>query len=162
MSKNQKRKRGGQPGNQNAVKHGYYSRTFNPADRFDLDLAAGIEGIDAEIALLRFEIKKAVTGGNIDHLVPLVKATVALEKLIRTHHKIYGGRRDDLKNALKNTVRDIMLPLDPSGKFALTAVRNWANYSSVDINEAERKTNNAGIEPDLTYNENQIIVANRS
>ena len=162
MSNKPKRKRGGQPGNQNAVKHGYYSKTFNDADRFDLNLAAGIEGIGEEIALLRFEIKKAVTGGNIDHLVPLVKATVALEKLIRTHHKIYGGRRDDLKNALKNTVRDIMLPLDPSGKFALTAVRNWADYSGVEINEAGRKTNDAGIEPDLTYNENQKIVAKHS
>ena len=86
MSKKIKRKRGGQPGNQNARKHGFYSAKFNPAEQFEFRRAAGIEGIAEEIALLRCEIKKAVSGGDIRNLVPLVKATTALEKLIRTHH----------------------------------------------------------------------------
>ena len=161
MERKPKRKRGGQPGNQNAVKHGYYSRTFNPADRFDLDLAADIEGIGAEIAILRFEIKKAVSGGDIRNLVPLVKATVALEKLIRTNHRYFVEKQDGLKSALRNVVRDVLLPLD-SGDLTMTAIRNWADYSGLDINEAERKNDNAGIEADLTYNENPKIEADCS
>jgi len=161
MQTKQKRKRGGQPGNQNAVKHGYYSRTFNPADRFDLSLAAGIEGISEEIALLRFEIKKAISGGDIKNLVPLVKATVALEKLIRTNHKIYVEKQDGLKNALKNVVRDIMLPMD-SGDLTLTVVRNWAEYAEVDINGAGPKTKKAENEADLTYNQKRLSEADYS
>ena len=91
MPKKSKRKPGGQPGNQNARKHGFYSAKFNRSQQFEFKLAAGIEGIAEEIALLRCEIRKAVSGGDIANLVPLVKATSALEKLVRTHHKVFVG-----------------------------------------------------------------------
>ena len=38
-SQSPKRRRGGQPGNQNAVKHGYYSRTANRAHLIDSKIA---------------------------------------------------------------------------------------------------------------------------
>jgi len=108
-----KRKRGAPRGNQNALKHGYYSKTFSPEDRFDLDIAADMEGVGEEIALLRFEIKKAISGGDIGNLVPLVHAALALEKLIRTHHRIFLEKRNTLKLAVENVVRNVLLPLGP-------------------------------------------------
>ena len=84
MEKKEKRKRGGQPGNKNAVKHDFYSRALDETERFDFDDASGIEGIDDEIALIRLEIKKAISGGKERNLLLLVKAAGALEKLIRT------------------------------------------------------------------------------
>jgi hypothetical protein len=105
----EKRKRGAPPGNHNALKHGFYSREFKRKDRFDLDLASGMEGVDAEIALLRLEMKKAVSGGDIQNLVPLVKTVLALEKLLRTRAKIFTPQ-DDLENALKGVYRDVILP----------------------------------------------------
>ena len=108
-----KRKRGAPRGNRNAVKHGYYSRAFNETEQIDLVLAAGMEGINEEIALLRFEIKKAVSGGDIKNLVPLVKATDALEKLIRTHHKLYLEKQDKLKKAVENVFNNVLAPLAP-------------------------------------------------
>ncbi|MGD1118450.1 MAG: hypothetical protein ABR886_03080 [Dehalococcoidales bacterium] len=128
-----KRKRGAPLGNQNAIKHGYYSRTFNAKDRFDLDFAAGMEGISEEIALLRFEIKKAISGGNIDNLVPLVKASVALEKLIRTHHRIFMEKRNSLDIALENVIRNVLVPLGTGIVDSVIASR-LSGQSQPDIN----------------------------
>ena len=64
MAEPAKRKKGAPKGNRNAVKHGFYSRVYDEAERIDFNVAAGIQGIDAEIALLRMEIKKAVSGGD--------------------------------------------------------------------------------------------------
>jgi hypothetical protein len=106
----EKRKRGAPLGNHNALKHGFYSREFKRKDRFDFDFASGMEGVDAEIALLRLEMKKAVSGGDIQNLVPLVKTALALEKLLRTRAKIFTPQ-DNLENALKGVYRDVILPL---------------------------------------------------
>ncbi len=56
-----KRKRGAPKGNQNARKHGFYSRVLDEAEKLDFELAAGVDGIDDEIALLRVKIK-SITG----------------------------------------------------------------------------------------------------
>jgi hypothetical protein len=111
MEKKSRPKRGAPKGNRNAVKHGFYSRVFDEAERFDFNVAAGIEGIDEEIALLRLEIKKAISGGDGRNLSLLVKATSALEKLIRTHYQITAAQRRGLKDAIENVVKDILVPL---------------------------------------------------
>ena len=51
------RKRGAPKGNQNARKHGFYSKVLDEAEQLDFELATGVEGIDDEIALLRVKIK---------------------------------------------------------------------------------------------------------
>jgi hypothetical protein len=109
-----KRKRGAPPGNRNAVKHGFYSHEFNKAEQYDFLLAIGMEGITEEIALLRFEIKKALTGGDVKNLFPLTKAAESLEKLVRTQYRLYLGKREELKLAVENVVRAVLLPLYPS------------------------------------------------
>ena len=111
MEKTVNRKKGGQPGNRNAVKHGFYSRTLNEAEQKDFEKAAGIQGIDEEIALIRLEIKKAITGGDDTNLKIIVRATNALEKLIRTRYQISAAQRHGLKEAIGNVIRDIIIPL---------------------------------------------------
>jgi hypothetical protein len=152
----EKRQRGGQKGNQNAVKHGYYSQAFKKAEQLDFNLAAGLQGFNEEIALLRFEIKKAVSGGDTVKLVPLSKAAYALEKLIRTHHKLYAG--NSLRNTLKNAMRDLIIPLGGE-KAAFTAIKNWCGYDVLEENNGNQKTNNAQNKTDLTYNEKPISEA---
>ncbi len=106
-----KRKRGAPRGNKNAVKHGFYSKTFSQAEQFDFDIAAGIAGVSEEIALLRFEIKKAISGGDIKNLVPLIHTAIALEKLIRTYHRFFAEKQDTLKIAMENVFSNVLLPL---------------------------------------------------
>jgi hypothetical protein len=111
MEKQSGRKMGGQKGNRNAEKHGFYSKVFAEAERIDLDTASGIEGIDDEIALLRLEIKKAISGGDERNLLLLVKASTALEKLIRTRYQVTSAQRKGLKEAIENVIRDVLVPL---------------------------------------------------
>lgn len=99
-----KRNSGAPRGNRNAVKHGFYSREFNKAERKQYLLASDMEGITEEIALLRYKIKKAVTEGNIKNLVPLVKAAGALEKLIRTNYRINGAKEISVEHAIENVI----------------------------------------------------------
>lgn len=50
------RRPGGQPGNTNALKHGFYARKFKPNQLEDYDRARSLTGLDEEIALLRLVI----------------------------------------------------------------------------------------------------------
>ena len=53
--------RGGQPGNQNARKHGFYSAVFTGQDKINLNQAAEIDGLDEEIALIRARLKSVLS-----------------------------------------------------------------------------------------------------
>ena len=152
----EKRKRGGQTGNQNAVKHGYYSQAFKKAEQLDFNLAAGLQGFNEEIALLRFETKKAVSSGDIVKLVPLSKVAYALEKLIRTQHKLYAG--NGLRNNLKNAMRDLIIPFGGE-KAAFAAIKNWCGYDVLEESKENQKTNNGENEAKSTYNEKPISEA---
>lgn len=50
------RRPGGQPGNTNALKHGFYARKFDPRQLDDYARAHAVTGLDQEIALLRLVI----------------------------------------------------------------------------------------------------------
>jgi uncharacterized protein YjcR len=50
------KKRGAPRGNQNARKHGFYSRVLDDAEELDFEQATEVEGLDEEIALLRVKI----------------------------------------------------------------------------------------------------------
>jgi len=111
MSAQVRGKRGKAKGEAGAPKPGFYSRVLDEAERLDFELASGVEGIDDEIALLRLEIKKAIRGGDPENLKLLVKATNALERLIRTKYNISKEERKGLKEAIGNVLKDIAIPL---------------------------------------------------
>jgi hypothetical protein len=52
-----KRKRGGQKGNRNASKHGFYSGTLSPAETSQLWNITNLEAVDPEIAFLRVKLQ---------------------------------------------------------------------------------------------------------
>ena len=114
MEEKTKRKRGGQKGNHNALKPHFYTKVLDETERFDFENANGMEGIDEEIALLRTEIKKAISGGDERNLLLLVKASSALEKLIRTRYQISIEHRKGLKEAINKVIRDVLVPMGVS------------------------------------------------
>ncbi len=97
-------------GNPSARKQGFYSKVLDEAEQLDFELAAGVNGIDDEIALLRVKIKSNL-GDDPKNLKLLVDATNALERLIRTRYKITKEQRKGLKEAIGNVLRDVALPL---------------------------------------------------
>ena len=104
------RKRGAPKGNQNARKHGFYSKVLDEAERLDLELASGIEGIDDEIALLRVKIK-SILEKDPENIRLLAAATNALARLVKTRYNITKEQKMGLKEAIGNVLRDIALPL---------------------------------------------------
>jgi len=105
-----KRTRGGQSGNQNARKHGFYSKVLDEAEQLDLELATGVEGIDDEIALLRVKIK-SILEHDPENIRLIMEATNTLARLIRTRYNITKEQRKGLKEAIGNVLKDVALPL---------------------------------------------------
>jgi len=55
-----KRKRGGQKGNRNARKHGFYSAALSPAETSQLWDITNLEGVDPEIAFVRVKLQSSL------------------------------------------------------------------------------------------------------
>jgi hypothetical protein len=55
-----KRKRGGQKGNRNARKHGFFSAALSPAEAQELWHITNVEGVDPEIAFIRVKLQSSL------------------------------------------------------------------------------------------------------
>ena len=104
------RRRGAPKGNQNARKHGFYSKVLDEAEQLDLELAAGVEGIDDEIALLRVKIK-SILAHDPENIKLIMQATNTLAGLVKTRFNISKKDKKGLKEAIGNVLRDVALPL---------------------------------------------------
>jgi len=60
MLKQLKRHRGGQPGNQNARKHGFYTAGMSPLEASEFYNMINLGGVDREIAILRIKMNTAL------------------------------------------------------------------------------------------------------
>jgi len=105
-----KRKKGAPKGNQNARKHGFYSKVLDEAEQLDFELASGVNGIDDEIALLRVKIK-SILEKDPENVKLIMQATNTLAGLVKTRYKITKEQRKGLKEAIGNVLRDVALPL---------------------------------------------------
>lgn len=105
-----KGKRGAPRGNQNARKHGFYSKVLDEAERLDFELATDVEGIDDEIALLRVKIKSLLER-DPENIKLIMQATNTLARLLRTRYNISQEDKKGLKEAIANVLRDVALPL---------------------------------------------------
>jgi hypothetical protein len=105
-----KGKRGAPKGNQNARKHGFYSKVLDEAERLNFELATDVEGIDDEIALLRVKIKSLLER-DPENIKLIMQATNTLAKLVKTKYNISKEDKKRLKEAIGNVLRDVALPL---------------------------------------------------
>ena len=104
------RRRGAPKGNQNARKHGFYSKVLDETEQLDFELAAGVEGIDDEIALLRVKIKSLLEH-DPENIKLIMQATNTLAGLVKTSYNMTKEQRKGLKEAIGNVLRDVALPL---------------------------------------------------
>ncbi len=110
MSAEAKRKRGAPRGNQNARKHGFYSKVLDEAEQLDFELATGVDGIDDEITLLRVKVK-SILEKDLDNIKLIMQATNTLAGLVKTRYNITKEQKKGLKEAIGNVLKDIALPL---------------------------------------------------
>jgi hypothetical protein len=86
-----KRSRGGQPGNRNALKHGFYAASFPSAEVRDLENTT-FTGLSEEIALLRVYIRRVIERSRgVEDLAQVLAilrsiclATACLNRLLKT------------------------------------------------------------------------------
>ncbi len=90
------------------AKTGFY--VLDEAERMDFELAAGVDGIDDEIALLRVMIKSQLAS-HPENIQYIVQAANTLERMIKTRYSITREQRKGLKEAIGNVLKDIALPL---------------------------------------------------
>ena len=110
------RKRGGQPGNTNAVKHGFYTKNFSPAERRALQ-AINADVLGDEIALLRVLIKRFADQVQSSQGLPLPEsahylavvseAMVRLASLLRTDHMLGGSEANTFMKEFNETLSRI-------------------------------------------------------
>ena len=99
-----KRRKGGQPGNQNARTHGFYSKVLSPEDRKVLEEAAGLHGLDQEIALLRMKILSILAEEPQNHFV-LLMAVTALTRLLKARQAMLKDDPQALEEKLEHALK---------------------------------------------------------
>ncbi len=82
-----KKKRGGQKGNKNGRKHGFYSQGMKPEELESLPAAAKLDGLEQEIALMRKTILSMLAEEPRNHKL-IIEATNTVNRLICTQKRL--------------------------------------------------------------------------
>jgi len=96
-----KRKRGGQKGNRNACKHGFYSGTLSPAETSQLWNITNLEGVDPEIALIRVKLQSSLQYDPGNRRV-IREASRLLVKWYSANYRLDPTDRNYLKTVVEN------------------------------------------------------------
>ena len=121
-SQSNKRTRGAQPGNLNALKHGFYSRQFRSRERIDLDALLSLDLID-EIHLLRILMRRLVELSNdtedLDECLAVLKATsvaaARLTGMLRVQKML--SQSGDISDLISQAIVDVNQELDLARRF---------------------------------------------
>jgi hypothetical protein len=90
--------------------HGFYSKILDEKERLDYKHAVEVEGLDAEIALLRVKIKTQVE--NYPENIKLItQATNALVRMVIAKYNISKDDKPGIKEAVLNVLKEVVLPL---------------------------------------------------
>ncbi len=115
-----KRRPGAQPGNQNALKHGFYSARFKEAEKRDLE-AQVRGGLEDEIAMLRVSIRRllewAPARGEREGLAEAVarlnalgQAAARIASLLKTQKRL-AQDAGEVSTALSQALDEVMKEL---------------------------------------------------
>jgi len=96
-----KRKRGGQNGNRNACKHGFYSGTLSPAETSQLWNITNLEGVDPEIAFIRVKLQSSLQYDPGNRRV-IREASRLLVKWYSANYRLDPTDRNYLKTVVGN------------------------------------------------------------
>ena len=107
-----RRKRGGQPGNLNALKHGFYSKHFKKSELKDLEK---IGDLQEEIQLMRVVIKRLLRAARktkkVEELSNLLNtlglAATRVAGLMKAK-KFLGGDENGLENTIEEALNDVL------------------------------------------------------
>jgi hypothetical protein len=110
-----KRKRGGQPGNHNALKHGFYSKSFSHLEERDLEAIHPLDLSD-EIAMLRVSLRRffdVITGVTDPDdarqvLAILGQSASRLAGLLKAQKLLQDPGNVDVASSLSEALKDVV------------------------------------------------------
>lgn len=113
IPRKKKRKRGAQPGNLNAFKHGFYSKLFEPLDREDIENLLSMD-LDEEIVMLRNATQQTFSLANqvddIDQAIRVLGAlglaSIRTSRLLKSQKEIGNG--DNVLSAVSNAINEVL------------------------------------------------------
>ena len=123
---NPNRKRGGQKGNQNARKHGFYSRSLPCRTLRFLNLV-NLNGIDREIAVIDIKLKSLLAQNPVNRRVILEGAKLLAGLLIAKYHL-----KGIAKTFLRKFIRQLLIAKSCNEPFNLSELPFLQNESSVN------------------------------
>lgn len=103
-------RRGAPKGNRNALKHGFYSKALDRADRGLIVEVSGCQGLDQEIDILRIKIHRLLER-DPDNLELQATALTTLARLVKTRYETSAEQRNSLKEAALNVLTDAAVNL---------------------------------------------------
>lgn len=86
----------------------FYANVLDEAERQELKAAAALDGIDDEIALMRFHIKQLARTTSTDDLTRCMNS---LCRLVSTRYNVTKHEKKGIREAMTTVLRDIALPL---------------------------------------------------
>jgi len=89
---------------------GFYSDALDEAERFELEEASKIEGIDEEIGLLRLKLKRLLKE-QPERIDLHFEAANVIARLVKTRYQITSEQRKSLKEAVQKVLSEVALPL---------------------------------------------------
>src|SRR5512139_1336670 len=88
----------------------FYSRVLSDAEKVEFEQAAGIEGLDNEISLLRMKISSLLKE-QPDNIRLLMAADEILTRMVKVRYKMNQAQRNGLREGITNIIKDIAVPL---------------------------------------------------
>ncbi|OGO16228.1 MAG: hypothetical protein A2Z02_03790 [Chloroflexi bacterium RBG_16_48_7] len=89
---------------------GYYGRALDEVEKLALEEACGVEGLDEEIAVLRFKMRQLVEN-EPEKFELCLKAANTLARLIGIRYNISKEQKKSLKEAITKVITEIAVPL---------------------------------------------------
>lgn len=99
-----KRQSGGQPGNQNARKHGFYSKAVTTGQLKQLPRAKQIDGVDQEIAMMRVKLKDIIANSRTSSR-PFIDVVNAFARLMLLKLELPAKKTSECVFAHSETTR---------------------------------------------------------
>lgn len=89
---------------------GFYGRTLDEAEQVDLQDAAGVQGLDAEVALVRIMLRRLIAEQPGEVKLQL-SAVNTLAKLLHARYQLSAEQRNSLKEAILKVLTEVAIPL---------------------------------------------------
>ncbi|MEE8370408.1 MAG: hypothetical protein V3S00_06540 [Dehalococcoidia bacterium] len=97
-------------GSRKEPRPGFYSRVLDEAERMELQVALEVEGLDEEIALLRWKLRSLLEKEPED-IKLLLQAVNTLARLVKSRYNLSRDEDVTLKDTILTVLKELAVPL---------------------------------------------------